>query len=317
MNTTGVPRRSLSQRFAHGLVGLAAIVLALAVGVPVPAESQTTQSVAIYADINFWGSSHQFFGSVADLSVYGFNDRISSMRVPTGTIVAAYEHINFGGRCETFRADDLDLRNNTIGNDTISSLRLGQACPVLLWSEPNYVGNIVSVSGDIPDLGFRFSNDMASLKAQGTKVALYDLPNYGGMCENFTTDDPNLDDNPIRQRVSSLRLGVDCPPHGVLFADTNYGGDYLILLPNPEYYGISGPLRDQASSVYVTRGTYLETENGYAFRNDFGSWSIGLRCERFAANDPDLRDNIVGNDGIDTASLYIGSAPLVGITCVL
>lgn len=75
------------------------------------------------------------------------------MRVPSGTVVAAYEHTNFGGRCETFRADDADLRNNSIGNDTISSLRLGQACPVLLWSEPNYVGNIVALSGDIRLLG--------------------------------------------------------------------------------------------------------------------------------------------------------------------
>lgn len=326
MNTTTL-RGSVSHRLVNAVVGLAAIALTLAAGAPVPAEAQTTQSVAVYADINFWGSSLQFFGSVADLTGYGFNDRISSMRVPTGSVVAAYEHTNFGGRCETFRADDLDLRNNTIGNDTISSLRLGQACPVLLLSGTNYVGNILSADHDIPEFDYRLSNTMSSVRVQGNRVALYDLPFYGGMCESFNADDPDFGNNPILERASSLRFGVDCPPQGVVFDNTNYGGDYLVVPLNEPRRSLPAAWVDRPESVHVAGGAYLELENNFVQGTVYW-FQPGIRCERFTADDPDLNNNIIlvadgvsiggiiNQQGVDKAAAYSGPAPLTSINCM-
>ncbi len=63
----------------------------------------------------------------ADLRRVGFDDTVSSLRVPAGQKIAVWEHPDFKGHCEVFTASDADLRNNRIGDDSISSFRLG-AC---------------------------------------------------------------------------------------------------------------------------------------------------------------------------------------------
>lgn len=299
MNTTGNQRRAVLGKLTRAVVSLttllATMLLALGLGSPGPAEAQTTQSVTLYDDVWLTGASLRLSGSVADLRTYGFNDRTSSIELSGLTVVAAYEHINYTGRCETFREiDDVSLVDNQIGNNTISSLRFGQPCSVLLWSEPNYVGNILTASGDVPDLGLRFSNDMASLKAQGNRVALYDGPNYTGLCENFTGDENDLRDNPMLQRASSLRINADCARQAVLFTDINYGGDYfLVPFLGPDRWTDLAPLgwKNRASSVYLSQRAELVVAD-----DDI----LGLTLsKRFTENQPDLRWTYIGNDTID------------------
>jgi hypothetical protein len=289
----------------RAVVGVTATILALAWGVPTPAEAQTAQVATLYQDINYGGANASFFAgnSYRDLANFGWNDRASSIRVSAGTVVAMYSDIDFGGRCETFRADDADLRNNTIGNDAISSLRIGVACPVVMWNGTNYTGGINWTSADIPDLGIKFSNLVSSLKVQGNKVALYDLPNYGGLCENFTADDPDLNNNPIVGRASSLRIGADCPKQAVLFADINYGGDFRFVAVDNVEVNLEPAWADRASSVHVTAGTVLDTSNSF-WRYTGTSYLRGLLCQRFTASNPDLRASLVLNDGIDRVVAY-------------
>jgi hypothetical protein len=92
-----------------------------------------------------------FSGNVPDLRAFTTPnpaeptwDNIASSVVATGANVALYELPNYQGRCETTRAgaQDADLRNNYIGNDRISSLRVGATCPpgVALCMDVNYGG---------------------------------------------------------------------------------------------------------------------------------------------------------------------------------
>ena len=305
MNFVGTVKRTLTRRLARTAVGLTATVLALGLGLPTPAEAQTAQVATLYQDINYGGASASFFtaNNYRDLAPFGWNDRASSIRVTAGTVVAMYSDIDFAGRCETFRADDGDLRNNTIGNDAISSLRVGVACPVVMWNGTNYTGGINWVSADIPDLGIKFSNLVSSLKVQGNKVALYDLPNYGGVCENFTADDPDLGNNPITRRASSLRIGADCPRQAVLFADINYGGDYRMLAVDNVVLNLDPTWADRASSVHVTGGAVLDTSNSF-WKYTGTSYLPIVLCQRFTAPYPDLRISLVGNDGIDKVVAY-------------
>jgi hypothetical protein len=58
-----------------------------------------------------------------------FNDRWSPISTMGPAVVSVYEHYIDQGPLWTFRASDPWLRNNLIGNDSISSFRVGARCP--------------------------------------------------------------------------------------------------------------------------------------------------------------------------------------------
>jgi hypothetical protein len=86
----------------------------------------------LYKDSKFKGGSITLTQSCPDLRTKGWNDKASSIKVYN--IIAKgyvlYEHnyaAEYGthpGRSETFLIDDPDLRNNYIGNDRASMLKL-------------------------------------------------------------------------------------------------------------------------------------------------------------------------------------------------
>ena len=52
------------------------------------------------------------------------NDSASSVKVGSNVKLTLFEHDSYNGRSETFQTDDSDLRNNTIGNDAASSMKV-------------------------------------------------------------------------------------------------------------------------------------------------------------------------------------------------
>ncbi|NBB52530.1 hypothetical protein GVN24_30060, partial [Rhizobium sp. CRIBSB] len=77
-------------------------------------------SILVFRDSNFRGSSQTFYGEVRDLSFTGWNDRISSMQF-RGEWEACTD-ANFRGYCQRFTGDIRNL--DRVGmNDRISSLR--------------------------------------------------------------------------------------------------------------------------------------------------------------------------------------------------
>jgi len=69
------------------------------------------------------------------------NDAVSSIRVGTNVRAILYEHGAFAGRSEIFTGDDNNLTDNTIGNDSVSSMRIerrtsAEACPAPLLAGP-------------------------------------------------------------------------------------------------------------------------------------------------------------------------------------
>jgi hypothetical protein len=77
--------------------------------------------------------------------------------------VELYEDDNFRGRSQFFAASDPDLRDDPIGNDTVSSLKVSTGCVVTLFEDTGYRGRSVRVEADTPSMdrvGFR--NDALS-----------------------------------------------------------------------------------------------------------------------------------------------------------
>ncbi len=67
--------------------------------------------------------------------------------------VTLYENTHFGGRSEIFYDGDTDLRNNLIGNDRASSIKVPPNCTVTLYGDGDYRGRSVTLHEDTADLG--------------------------------------------------------------------------------------------------------------------------------------------------------------------
>jgi hypothetical protein len=67
--------------------------------------------------------------------------------------VILFEHDNYNGAQETFMADDPDLRNNVIGNDKASSIKVPAGCVATLYEHINYQGKSETFRGNDNWLG--------------------------------------------------------------------------------------------------------------------------------------------------------------------
>ncbi len=73
-----------------------------------------------------------------------------SSAVPEG--VTLYADQGFVGNKESFLASDANLRDNTIGNDSASSLQVSAGCSAILYSDLNFEGKSIIVTESVLNL---------------------------------------------------------------------------------------------------------------------------------------------------------------------
>jgi len=292
-----------------------------------PAAAQSRVVATLFQNVSWFGPSITLYADTPDLKTVGFNDRASSLTVPLGVKVALFEHANYLGACTAFTAWAPDLSNNPVNlNDKVSSVRFGQDCPLQLYDSAGYNGPYRLFWNDVPNLGqYTFDNTVASLRVPpGKTVTAYSEPNYSGVCEEFTADDPDLFGNVSSSaRISSVRLGAFCPPSQVvLFEHSNYEGEFRILAPptNPasayQYYNLeelvsaTGNFGERVSSVYLFGGLAVTLE-------DLDLWPAfgGPGCTHFTVSAPDLHGTKVSNDSAEVAYVYTRPTANPGSTC--
>jgi len=87
-----------------------------------------SKAVAVYQHPNFGGACRVLgVGSYENSETMNFkNDSISSIEFArySGVKVRVCQHSNFKGRCEELRATDLNLYDNRIGDNSISSIKV-------------------------------------------------------------------------------------------------------------------------------------------------------------------------------------------------
>jgi hypothetical protein len=140
--------------------------------------------IFLYKDSQFRGSRLGLFSSgnnieVSNLSSYGFNDNISSIVVPSGCYITAWQHANFGGK--QYYATVLNVNRphyekyvGSTMNDKISSFKVrcrsdintsGTFCGYA-WSNTNYGGNSLPLFAEkhlnLSSLGW-FNNKISSV----------------------------------------------------------------------------------------------------------------------------------------------------------
>ena len=110
---------------------------------------------------------------------------------------------------------------------------------IALFVDPNYSGQcVVKGIGEYPNPGaIGLPNDsISSVKVGGNvKAILCRDDNYGGGCETFTSDDPDLGNNSIgNDQVSSVKVELrvsPCNPNAdqvALFVDADYRGQCVV-----------------------------------------------------------------------------------------
>ncbi|RMG91264.1 MAG: hypothetical protein D6706_18375, partial [Chloroflexi bacterium] len=175
-----------------------------------------------------------------------------------------------------------------------------------LYEQANYCGNYKMLGvGEYANPGaMGFANDSASSIKVGNnvKALLCKDDNYGGDCEWFTGDDPDLSNNSIgNNQVSSVKVESkwgNCNPGAdqiALFVDGNYGGQCVVKgIGNYSNPGAIGLPNDSISSVKV--GSNVQA---ILCRDD----NYGGGCETFISNDSNLSDNSIGNDQVSSVKV--------------
>jgi hypothetical protein len=151
-------------------------------GLQLCTEAQFGGCAAIPANIT---NLHQFWGNGRTLG-----DTTSSLYLQSGLTVALYSDINFEGTCETFTGSDVNLTDNMIGNDRVSSVWLDHRCDqdVQLCEHNDLGGRCVSFRSDKSSLGATdIGNDRASSVRvpAGWQITVFSDENERGWADPF------------------------------------------------------------------------------------------------------------------------------------
>lgn len=227
--------------------------------------------VTLYADAHFRGEAITLSEDVDDLRhTYFGNDRASSLAVEcrrpgwfdgdpsadgrSGAVL--YTDQDFRGREEAVHDDDRDLRDNPVGQDTVSSVRVAPGCRVVLYADVDFRGASTLLTDSAPSLaGTAVGNDRVSsleVSCDGRPegVTLYEDVSYAGRAETFLRDDPQLRDNDIREdRVSSARVAPGCV--ATLYEHPGYRGRATTLRGDEPDLRRTSVGNDSVSSIRV------------------------------------------------------------------
>ena len=123
--------------------------------------------IRLFGDLNYGGPSIGVNGDTPDIRSLGteWNDTVTSIQIPAGTVITIYRNINYGGQSLVLNGDTPDLRTykgpgkDGTWNDALSSLKigLGSAVAPRLKDGTRYVecsptGNIM-LQGGATDAG--------------------------------------------------------------------------------------------------------------------------------------------------------------------
>ncbi len=188
------------------------------IGVPPPTNTPVpladpcagaTNGPSLYSNSSTQGPCHTFApGDYPDLSAYGLDQNVSSLRDPSGAYhVTLFDQPGMSGTPGYFDNDVVPLLG--YWNDRARSLRVERhgvtnCSPgvngIVLYRDVNYstAGGCLFVTANMPDLtGTTFERAISSLQFRGTnsgasQLRLYAEPNYQSLCGTYWQDQSDL-----------------------------------------------------------------------------------------------------------------------------
>jgi hypothetical protein len=243
-----------------------------------------TGEVEIFEHSNYNGKKSTLglgYYSYNDIKAMGLNDKTSSLKVPEGMVVVAYEHADKRGEQFVYKSD-----TNWVGggaNDKFSSFEVmteqeyaaRQSKTVDLFEHANYKGDVASftLEGDYQFINYDQINAMgmndktSSLKVpEGMVVVAYEHANRGGNKSVYTADSGWVGSG-VNDKFSSLELMTQAEydkRYGSsveVFEHASYAGQSATL--SAGFYDIQAlknlGLHDKISSIKVPEDMVLVT----------------------------------------------------------
>ncbi|PYG87227.1 beta/gamma crystallin [Ruminiclostridium sufflavum DSM 19573] len=177
--------------------------------------------VTVYEHANYGGRSQSLPVGRYNLSQLTIgNDIISSVKIPAGLIVTAYEHIDFKGKAKVFTEDSSYVGNDF--NDKISSIVVELA--VRIYEHANYQGGCQTLPlGSYNMKQLTIGNDkLSSVKIpSGLVVTLFEHIDFGGRMKTFIEDTPYVgnDFNDITSGIMVSVAGAEITDKALKFGD--------------------------------------------------------------------------------------------------
>jgi hypothetical protein len=173
-----------------------------------------SNGLVLFGGPNFSGGRKELNGAVADLSKDGnFNDRAMSLRVARGEEWDVCVNANYVD-CRIVSGDVATL--DAIGLVlNISSARprgfgrggggSGQTgSRITIYELPNFGGKSATLTGTEFQLGV-LNNRAGSVRVSGGRWEVCDQPRFGGRCSTFTGDIRDLSSYGLKDRILSVR----------------------------------------------------------------------------------------------------------------
>jgi hypothetical protein len=186
-------------------------------------------SIVVYQDADFRGRSRSFTSEVPDLSRFGLNDKISSVRVQSGH----WRLCRNADFQDCIAVDQGGIRDlSSIGlNDAVSSLqpmgrgdgwrdggrdehhegrdsndRRGGAAVAILYEDAGFQGRQQEVRGSVRSLErLGFNDRVSSIRITGGRWQICRDADFKGRCEEISRSVSDLTDHDFNDAVSSIR----------------------------------------------------------------------------------------------------------------
>jgi hypothetical protein len=170
-------------------------------------------SVVVFDDKGYRGASATYDNDQPSLG--GMDNKVSSTFVKAGNQMAAFSEPNYRGLCQTFGGNVENMKDHSIGNDTISSIWVSRPCPgpqAELFKDKNYTGQRVAIINDVANLrDVGFNDEATSVRLIGSvPIAGYEHVNFGGRCITLGGPIGNLKDHGMNDKISSVRARWTC-----------------------------------------------------------------------------------------------------------
>ncbi|MPM45834.1 hypothetical protein SDC9_92526 [bioreactor metagenome] len=94
-----------------------------------------------------------------------FNDKTSSIIVEklSTNAVQIYSDANYQGNVQQLKPGYYNINQLSIGNDTLSSIKIPRGFVVRLYEDANFKGNYVTLRNDVPYIGDYFNDKVSSI----------------------------------------------------------------------------------------------------------------------------------------------------------
>jgi Beta/Gamma crystallin len=299
--------------------GLRTVMIAvIALGGTISAQSRQggTRGVTVYADPNFSGHSASFRDDTPNLGSYSWNDKISSIRIPSGESWEVCQDVDYRNRCQVLSGDVADL--HAMGfNDRISSLRrvnnsgqwgaaFGNSIGITVYADPNFKGQTASFRSDMPNID-RLNDKISSIRIpNGEAWEVCQDADYRNQCQVLMGDVADLHSMGWNDRISSLRRVNNGRRSSGAFDNRMIG---ITVYADPDYSGQSASFRDdmpdlvslgwndKISSIRIPSGETWEMCQDVDYRN---------RCQLLSGDVTDLH-GMGWNDRISSLRLVNNS----------